>query len=71
MMASKASSSKRAVSTQEAPEIQLGSEIEDNDDAMDVHEQIRALTANQAADRLEAQNTQDTLERILKSLKGL
>ena len=68
-MAPKASSSRRAV--REEHKIQLGSEIEDNDDAVDVREQIRALAANQAADRLEAQNTQDTLERILKSLKGL
>jgi len=45
-MAPKASSSKRAVPTQEEHEIQLGSEIEDNDDVMDVYKQIRALTAN-------------------------
>ena len=70
-MAPKASSSKRAASTREEPEIQLGSEIEDNDNAVDVREQIRVLAANQAADRLEAQNTRDTLERILKSIEGL
>jgi hypothetical protein len=36
-MVPKASLFKKAVSTQEAPEIQLGSEIEDNDDAIDIH----------------------------------
>ena len=70
-MAPKASSSKRAVSTREEPEIQLGSEIEDNDDAVDVHEQIRALAASQKADRLEAKNTQETLQEILESLAAL
>ena len=45
-MAPKASSSKRAASTQKKPEIQLGSKIEDNNNAIDIREQIRALTAN-------------------------
>jgi len=44
-MAPKASLSKRAALTQEH-KIQLGSEIEDNKDVMDVYKQIRALTAN-------------------------
>jgi hypothetical protein len=44
-MAPKVSLSKRAALTQEH-EIQLGLEIEDNNDVMDVHKQIRALTAN-------------------------
>jgi len=44
-MAPKASLSKRAALTWEEPEIQLGSEIEDNDNAMDIREQIRALAA--------------------------
>ena len=70
-MAPKASSSKRAVPTQEEHEIQLGSEIEDNDDVMDVYKQIRALTANQKADRLQAQSTQETLQEILDSLQAL
>lgn len=70
-MAPKASSSKRAASTREEPEIQLGSEIEDNDDVVDVREQIRALAASQEADRLEARNTQETLQEILESLAAL
>jgi len=41
----KASSSKRAALTQEH-KIQLGLEIEDNDNDIDVYKQIRALTAN-------------------------
>ena len=45
-MAPKAGLSKRAASTREEPEILMGSEIEDNDDAVDVREQICALTAN-------------------------
>ena len=53
-MVPKVSLFKRAVSTQEVPKIQLGSEIEDNNDAMDIYKQIHALTANQAADCLEA-----------------
>jgi Zinc knuckle len=70
-MPPKASSSKRAASTREEHEIQLGSEIEDNDDTMDVRDQIRALAANQNADRLEAKNTQETLQEILESLAAL
>ena len=70
-MAPKASSSKRAAPTQEEHEIQLGSEIEDNDNIMDVHKQIRALTANQEANRLQAQSTQETLQEILDSLTAL
>ena len=38
MMAPKASLSKRAASTWEEPKIQLGLEIEDNDDVVDVRE---------------------------------
>jgi len=45
-MAPKASLSKRAVPTQEEHEIQLGSEIKDNNNIIDVYKQIRALTAN-------------------------
>ena len=45
-MAPKASSSKRAVLTQEEHEIQLGSKIKDNNDIIDIYKQIRALTAN-------------------------
>ena len=45
-MPPKASSSKRAASTREEHEIQLGLEIEDNDNTMDVRDQIRALAAN-------------------------
>jgi len=45
-MAPKVSLSKRAASTQEEPEIQLGSEIEDNDNIVDIREQIRALAAS-------------------------
>ena len=45
-MAPKASLSKRAAPTQEEHEIQLGSEIKDNDNSIDVYKQIRALTAN-------------------------
>jgi len=44
-MAPKASLSKRAALTQEH-EIQLGSEIKDNNNVIDVYEQIYALTAN-------------------------
>ena len=46
MMAPKASLFKRAASTQKEPEIQLESKIKDNNDAVDVREQIRALIAN-------------------------
>jgi len=56
MMAPKVSSSKRAASTREEPKIQLGSEIEDNDNVIDVREQIRALAASQEADYLKARN---------------
>lgn len=70
-MAPKASSSKRPASTREEHEIQLGSEIEDNDDVIGVHEQIRALAANQKIDRLQAQSTQETLKEILESLAAL
>jgi len=37
-MAPKVSLSKRAASTREEPEIQLGSEIEDNNNVVDVRE---------------------------------
>src|SRR6266702_1996636 len=69
-MAPKVSSSKRAALTQE-PEIQLGSEIEDDNDIMDVYKQIHALAANQEADCLQAQSTQETLQEILDSLVAL
>jgi len=45
-MAPKASLFKRAASTQEEPKIQLGSEIEDNNNIVDIREQIRALAAS-------------------------
>jgi len=45
-MAPKVSLSKRATSTQEEPKIQLGSEIEDNNNIIDIREQIRALIAS-------------------------
>ena len=45
-MAPKASSSKRAAPTQEEHEIQLGSEIKDNNNIIDVYKQIYALMAN-------------------------
>ena len=51
-MAPKASLSKKPASTREEYEIQLGSEIEDNDDVIGVYEQIRALIANQKVNRL-------------------
>jgi len=44
-MALKASLSKRAASTWEELKIQLGLEIEDKNNAMDIREQIYALTA--------------------------
>ena len=53
-MAPKASLFKRAASTREEHKIQLGSEIEDNDDVIGVHEQICALAANQKVDCLQA-----------------
>ena len=49
----------------------MGSEIEDNNDIMDVHKQICALAANQEADCLQAQSTQETLQEILDSLAAL
>jgi len=45
-MAPKVSLSKRPISTWEEHEIQLGSEIEDNNNIINVYKQIRALTAN-------------------------
>ena len=45
-MPPKASSLKRAALTREEHEIQLGLEMEDNNDAIDVRDQIRALAAN-------------------------
>jgi hypothetical protein len=45
-MAPKAGLSKKAASTQEEHKIQLGSEIGDNDDAIDIHKQIYTLAAN-------------------------
>jgi len=45
-MAPKASLSKRPASTQEKHEVQLGSEIKDNNDVISIYKQIRALTAN-------------------------
>jgi len=45
-MAPKASLFKRAALTQEEHEIQLGLEIKDNNNIIDVHKQICALTAN-------------------------
>jgi len=46
MMAPKASLSKRPTSTREEYEIQLGSEIKDNNNIIGVHKQICALAAN-------------------------
>ena len=46
MMVSKASLFKRAIFTQEVPEIQLGLKIEDNNDAIDIYKQIHALIPN-------------------------
>ena len=51
-MAPKASLSKRPASTREEHEIQLGLEIEDNNDVTGIHKQICALAANQKVDRL-------------------
>jgi len=45
-MVPKASLFKRPAFTQEEYEIQLGLEIKDNDNVIEVHEQICALTAN-------------------------
>ena len=51
-MVPKASLSKKPASTREEYEIQLGLEIEDNNDVIGVHKQIRALAANQKVDCL-------------------
>ena len=45
-MPPKASSLKRAALTQEEYKIQLGLEIKDNNNAVDIRDQIYALTAN-------------------------
>ena len=45
---------KRAVSTQEEPKIQLGLEIKDNNNAVNIRKQIYAFIANQAADYFKA-----------------
>jgi len=45
-MVPKVSLFKRAALTQEEHEIQLGSEIKDNNNIIDIYKQIRALTAN-------------------------
>ena len=45
-MAPKASLSKRPASTREEHEIQLGSEIKDNNNIIGIHKQIRALATN-------------------------
>ena len=45
-MAPKVSLSKKPASTQEEYEIQLGLEIEDNNNVIGVYKQIRALAAN-------------------------
>jgi len=45
-MAPKVSLSKRPTSTREEYEVQLGSEIEDNNNVIGVYKQIRALAAN-------------------------
>ena len=55
-MPPKASSSKRAASTQEEHEIQLGLEIEDNNDMVDIYNQIYALVVNQKADHFKTRN---------------
>ena len=52
----KASLLKRATSTREKYEIQLGLEIEDNNNIIDVRDQIRALATNQKANYLKAKN---------------
>ena len=53
-MVPKVSLFKRAASTQEEPKIQLGSEIKDNNNAVDIRKQICALVANQVANYLKA-----------------
>jgi len=45
-MAPKVSLFKRPASTQEEYEVQLGSEIKDNDDVIGIYKQIYALAAN-------------------------
>ena len=45
-MVPKASLSKRPTSTREEPKIQLGLELKDNNNVIDMHEQVYALTAN-------------------------
>jgi len=45
-IAPKATLSKKAASTREEYKIQLGLEIEDDSNTIDVHDQIRALAAN-------------------------
>jgi hypothetical protein len=55
-MPPKASSLKRAASTQKEHEIQLKSEMEDNNNTMDIRDQIYTLAANQKANCLEAKN---------------
>jgi len=42
----KASSLKKAASTQKKHEIQLGLKIKNNDNTIDIHDQIHTLTAN-------------------------
>ena len=51
-MAPKASLSKRPAPTREEYEIQLGLEIEDNNNVTGVYKQICALAANQKVDCL-------------------
>ena len=51
-MAPKASLSKRPTPTQEEHKIQLGLEIENNNDVIGIYKQIRTLTANQKVDCL-------------------
>ena len=55
-MAPKASLSKRPTSTREEYEVQLGSEIKDNNNVIGIYKQIRALTANQKVNYLQAQS---------------
>ena len=52
----KASLLKRATSTREEYKIQLGLEIKDNDNTMDVRDQIRALVANQNTNYFKVKN---------------
>ena len=55
-MLPKASLLKRATFTREEYKIQLGLEIKDNDNVIDVRDQIYALAANQKANRLKVKN---------------